>query len=70
MALIRKRYSSFGREERPSGIRALIKADTLVIRAIAFALCAMIFLLIVQITHKNSPAETANIDSVAVTPKK
>ena len=70
MALIRKRYSSFGREERPSGIRALVKADTFFVRVIAFGLCALIFLLIVQVTHKNPASESANKDSVSVSPKK
>jgi len=52
MAFLKKSYSSFGREDKLSGIRAIVKGDTFYIRLIAFVLLAGLFLLIVELTHK------------------
>jgi hypothetical protein len=70
MALIRKRYTSFGREDKLVGVKALLRGDSIIIRAIAFALCAGIYLLVVEVTHKKTPTENTTQDSVVTAPKK
>ncbi len=57
MALFNKRYSSFGREDRLVGMRALLKGDTFIIRLAAYLLLAGLFLLIVELTHKTPPPQ-------------
>ena len=51
MALLRRRYASFGREDRTFGIRALIKGDSWAVRIGVFVILSSIFFLIVQLTH-------------------
>jgi hypothetical protein len=60
MALFQKRFSSFGREDRASGVMALLKADSIIIRLIVFVVLGGIFYLVVQATHKapRVPVET------------
>ncbi len=58
MALWQKRYSSFGREDRASGVRALVKGDSFFIRAMVFVVLAGIFYLVVQLTHHTPPPDT------------
>ncbi len=58
MALWQKRYSSFGREDRVSGVRALVKGDSFFIRAIVFVVLAGIFYLVVQLTHHTPPPDS------------
>jgi len=58
MALLRKRYSSFGREDKTFGIRALIKGDSWLVRIALYVILAGIFYLVVQLTnHRTNPAE-------------
>ncbi|HET9135369.1 MAG TPA: hypothetical protein VFO76_01935 [Candidatus Kapabacteria bacterium] len=58
MALLKKSYASFGREDKLSGVRAIVKGDNFFIRLIAYVLLAGLFLLIVEVTHKTpKPAE-------------
>ncbi len=52
MALIRRRVASFGREDRTFGLAAILKADSFLIRLIAFVILGGIFYLVVQMTHK------------------
>ena len=52
MALLRKRYASFGREDKTFGIRALIKGDSWAIRIAVYLVLAGIFFLVVQLTHR------------------
>ena len=73
MALLKKSYSSFGREDKLSGVRAIIKGDTFFIRLIAFALLAGLFLLIVELTHKTpkaTPSEEPTTPAVETKPQK
>ncbi len=70
MALIRKRYTSFGREDKLVGVKALLRGDSIIIRAIAFALCVGIYLLVVEVTHKKTSAENATQDTIVTTQKK
>ncbi len=51
MALLRRRYASFGREDKTFGIRALIKGDSWAVRIGVFVLLSAIFFLVVQLTH-------------------
>jgi hypothetical protein len=51
MALIRRRYASFGREDKTFGIRALIKGDSWIVRIAVFIVLSAVFYLIVQLTH-------------------
>jgi hypothetical protein len=51
MALLRRRYSSFGREDKTFGIRALIKGDSWAVRIAVYVVLAGIFYLVVQLTH-------------------
>ena len=51
MALLRRRYASFGREDKTFGVRALIKGDSWAVRIGVFVLLAGIFFLVVQLTH-------------------
>ena len=52
MALFKKTYASFGREDKLSGVRAIVKGDTFFVRLLAYLLLAGIFLLVVELTHK------------------
>jgi hypothetical protein len=59
MALLRRRYASFGREDKTFGIRALIKGDSWVVRIGVFVILSTLFYLIVQLTHHRvTPQET------------
>ncbi|MDP4220231.1 MAG: hypothetical protein Q8916_04225 [Bacteroidota bacterium] len=51
MALLRRRYASFGREDKTFGIRALIKGDSWAVRIGVFVILSALFVLIVQLTH-------------------
>jgi len=51
MALMRKRYASFGREDKTFGIRALIKGDSWLVRIAVFLMLGFFFYLVVQLTH-------------------
>ena len=51
MALLRRRYASFGREDKTFGIRALIKGDSWAVRIGVFVVLSAIFFLVVQLTH-------------------
>ena len=51
MALLRRRYASFGREDKTFGIRALIKGDSWAVRIGVFVILSSIFFLVVQLTH-------------------
>jgi len=51
LALLRRRYASFGREDKTFGIRALIKGDSWAVRIGVFILLSLFFYLIVQLTH-------------------
>ncbi|MFI5264889.1 MAG: hypothetical protein ACHQM6_10280 [Candidatus Kapaibacterium sp.] len=58
MALLRRRYASFGREDKTFGIRALIKGDSWAVRIGVFVILSLFFYLIVQLTHHRiNPAE-------------
>ena len=52
MALLRRRYASFGREDKTFGIRALIKGDSWAVRIAVFVIISAIFYLVVQLTHR------------------
>jgi hypothetical protein len=51
MAFLRRRYASFGREDKTFGVRALIKGDSWAIRIGVFVILSAIFFLVVQLTH-------------------
>jgi hypothetical protein len=51
MALLRRRYASFGREDKTFGIRALIKGDSWAVRIALYVILAAFFYFIVQLTH-------------------
>jgi hypothetical protein len=51
MALLRRRYASFGREDKTFGIRALIKGDSWAVRITLYVILAAFFYLLVQLTH-------------------
>ena len=51
MALLKKKYVSFGREDKTFGIRALIKGDSWAVRIAIFVLLSGIFFLVIQLTH-------------------
>jgi hypothetical protein len=51
MALLRRRYASFGRENKTFGIRALIKGDSWAVRIGLFVILSAVFFLVVQLTH-------------------
>ena len=59
MALLRKRVPTFGREDRPSGIRVLLKGQSLFIRLVAFVVVSGVFLLVVSLTHRRQTKESA-----------
>ncbi|MEI8135351.1 MAG: hypothetical protein WCH46_09840 [bacterium] len=52
MALLRKRYASFGREDKTFGVRALIKGDSWAVRIGVYVVLGLFFFLIVQLTHR------------------
>ncbi len=62
MALLRRRYASFGREDKTFGIRALIKGDSWAVRIAVFVVMAAIFFLTVQLTrHHVNPEEQKQV---------
>ena len=64
MALIRRRYASFGREDRTFGIRALIKGDSWAVRIAVFVILGSLFYLIVQLTHhRANPQEQKQVQT-------
>lgn len=70
MALFRKRYGGYDREDKPPLIQSLIKGDSIVVRIGAFIVCALLYYVIVQATHKDSPSDRPTKDSVITAPKK
>ena len=71
MALLRRRYASFGREDRTFGIRALIKGDSWAVRIALYLLLSAAFFLIVQITHRRvNPEEQKQEQPVQTIPNK
>jgi len=59
LALLRRRYASFGREDKTFGIRALIKGDSWAVRIAFFVILSVFFYLVVQLTHHRvTPQET------------
>ncbi len=70
MALLRRRYTSFGREDKTFGIRALIKGDSWAVRIALFVMLGFLFYVAVQLTHHRvnpqeqkqtpTPADTGN----------
>jgi hypothetical protein len=69
MAFTRRRVPTFGREDRASGLRVLLKGQSIFIRLVAFLAAAGIFLLIVALTHKRSATDVTPKDSVALSRK-
>ena len=65
MALLRKRVPTFGREDRPSGIRVLLKGQSIFIRLVAFLVVSGVFLLVVTLTHRRDTKDPA-ADSVKI----
>lgn len=65
MALLRKRVPTFGREDRPSGIRVLLKGQSIFIRLVAFIVVSGVFLLVVSLTHRRQTQDSAT-DSVTI----
>jgi len=63
MALLRRKVPTFGREDRPSGLRVLLRGQSLFIRLVAFIVVSGAFLLIVSITHRRETKQTT-VDSV------
>jgi large-conductance mechanosensitive channel len=58
MALLRRRYASFGREDKTFGIRALIKGDSWIVRIAVFVILGFLFFLLVQLTtHRVNPQD-------------
>ena len=53
MARSFKRYASFGREDKLVGIRAFFNGESIFVRLAIFLVLGGIFLLIVQLTHKD-----------------
>lgn len=51
MALFLNRVPGFGREDRASGLRALLKADSIIVRLVIFIILGGIFYLVVQSTN-------------------
>jgi hypothetical protein len=70
MSLLRKRYGGYDREDKPPLLQTLIKGDSIVVRIGAFILCALLYYVIVQATHKETPPEKPVKDSVIAAPKK
>lgn len=73
MAFLKKSYSSFGREDKLSGVRAIVKGDSFFIRFIVFALLAGIFLLVIELVHKTpkvAPSEEPPAPAVETKPQK
>jgi hypothetical protein len=69
MPLLRKRVPTFGREDRPSGIRVLLRGQSFFIRLVAFLVVAGVFLLIVTLTHRRSTKEASLSDTVTIEQK-
>ena len=65
MALLRKRVPTFGREDRVSGLRVLLRGQSFFIRLVAFLVVAGLFLLFVTLTHKSTDSRRVP-DSVAL----
>ena len=65
MALLRKRYASFGREDKTFGIRALIKGDSWLVRIGIFVILSAFFLLIVQLTHHRINPQEQKIEETS-----
>jgi hypothetical protein len=62
MALLRKRYASFGREDKTFGLRALIKGDSWLVRIAVYIGLAGIFYLVVQLTHRRVNPQEQKIE--------
>jgi hypothetical protein len=57
MALFRRSYGGYGREDKQVGLKTILRGDAFLIRLAAFALCVALYYLIVHYTHKESPAQ-------------
>jgi membrane protein implicated in regulation of membrane protease activity len=64
MALLRKRYASFDREDKTFGIRALIMGDSWAIRIAVFVILSGLFILIVQLTHRRVTSHDLKLEQV------
>jgi hypothetical protein len=70
MARSFKRYPSFGREDKLVGIRAFFNGESIIVRLLVFVALGGIFLLIVQLTHREPKQNTAPAeDTIASAPK-
>ena len=69
MALLRRRYASFGREDKTFGVRALIKGDSWAVRIGVFVLLSAIFFLVVQLTHHRVNPNERNQEQESPTPE-
>jgi hypothetical protein len=69
MPFLRKRVPTFGREDRASGLRVLLRGQSFFIRLVAFLVVAGVFLLIVTLTHRRSTTEPAASDSLKIEQK-
>lgn len=65
MALLRRRYASFGREDKTFGIRALIKGDSWAVRIAVFVILSGIFFLVVQLTHHRVNPQEQKLEQAA-----
>ena len=69
MALFNKRYGGYGREDKPPFIQTLLKGESIIIRIGAFVLCALIYYVVVTLTHKEAVDTDKKADSLQVTKK-
>jgi hypothetical protein len=69
MALFGKRYGGYGREDKPPFIQTLLKGESIIIRIGAFVICALLYYVIVSMTHKESAEPQKRSDSLQVTKK-
>ena len=69
MALLRRRYASFGREDKTFGIRALIKGDSWAVRIGVFVVLSAIYFLVVQLTHHRVNPKEQNQEQESPAPE-
>jgi hypothetical protein len=70
MALFRRNYGGYGREDKQVGLKTLLRGDTFLIRILAFALCIGVYYLIVHYTHKDMGPGQKQADSLEAPQKK
>lgn len=68
MAFRRKRIPTFGREDRTSGLRTLLRGQSFFVRLVAFLIVAALFLIAVNLTHKGTFPVRTTKDTVISTP--